>query len=160
MADYKLQARISEELELQIKTIAEKIQKENPEAEASISTICRYALEDYIKRYNGKKNKNTLFLEIPIAGLNMEEMMKVDENIKSLKATIEDANTEERLLERKTEIIEIFKNEKTVKIMVDFEAEEAEEFFGNIEKAEKICDEKIVGFIRKKISSKDIKSQI
>lgn len=64
MADYQLRARIPNELAEEVKNIADVIQEENPGAEATISTISRFALKDYVKRYNSKRGNTALFLEL------------------------------------------------------------------------------------------------
>jgi hypothetical protein len=74
--DRQLRARVSEEVISEVEKIAVEIERENPGAEANVSTITRYAIHDYLRRYNGRKS-GTVFLEIPLGGLICNEDLNV-----------------------------------------------------------------------------------
>lgn len=57
MADRQIRVRIPVETADGVNKIIERINKEMPGAEATISTVTRYALQDYVKRYSQTENK-------------------------------------------------------------------------------------------------------
>jgi len=56
MSDYQLRARIPNELADEVKKIAEEINKETPGAGATISTIARHALNEFVINYKAKND--------------------------------------------------------------------------------------------------------
>lgn len=91
MADYQLRARIPNELADEVKEIAETINTEVPGAEATISTIARYALQDYTRKFDPRIKGETLFLEIPVKGLEknqLEVVLKALKDIQSVSPTV------------------------------------------------------------------------
>jgi hypothetical protein len=89
MADRQLRARVSEEVLSEVEHIAEILEKENPGAEASVSTIVRFAVQDYVRRFKGKRNQDTLIFEIPIEGLSEEELDTIFDAVTTIEDVIE-----------------------------------------------------------------------
>lgn len=86
MADYQLRARIPHELADSISEIVETINTTVPGAEATISTVARYALNDYVRRFHPRVDGSTLFVELPIKGLSTEQMESVLSALNTLHA--------------------------------------------------------------------------
>lgn len=91
MSNQQLRARVPAELVEEIKEIAETIENENPGAEATTSTITRYALLDYVQRYNAKKHDHSVFLELPIKIPN-EDLEQIAEHLIAIRKIYQNIN--------------------------------------------------------------------
>lgn len=118
MADKQVGSRIPEDVAKRIDVISEEISAAVPEANVSTSTIIRYAIIDYVKRYDTKSEGNLLFdFEIPVNDLEknqLEVILKalkdielvlptVKDNIKQLENKILNLELKELIAKRKLE---------------------------------------------------------
>lgn len=114
MAKKAATIRIDEELFDRVKEIGEIIELNTPGAEANFATISRYAIEDYLKRYEERCNLDTIHLSIPVDNLNKEQLKKVWENLKNIEdiiknKEIDQATTDKESLFLKTSYMNIDK---------------------------------------------------
>lgn len=105
MPDRQLRARVPEDLADAVDKIVDNINDDVPGAGASVSSILRYAIQDYINRYEGTRRRDTIFLEIPIEDLRYEELNKVTDLLIDLETIIEDNSIETVSNERKTKFV-------------------------------------------------------
>ncbi len=87
MSDRQLRARVSEDIVEEVERIAAELEQQNPGVEANISTITRYAIHDYIRRYNGKKN-GTVFMEVPLGSICNEDLEIVFKSITEIREVL------------------------------------------------------------------------
>lgn len=73
MSEYQLRARIPHELADEVKAIVEDINSVLPEAEATFSTVARYALRDYVRRAH-QRQAGIVPIEIPTQGRSLDEL--------------------------------------------------------------------------------------
>lgn len=78
MADKQIRARVTEELSAKIDSVVDEINKKVPEANVNVSSILRYAVEEYLKRYDAKNADTAVFLGFPttLPNEDLEELCK------------------------------------------------------------------------------------
>lgn len=65
MADYKLQARIPQELADKLFKVIKEVQEKTTVADVTTSSITRASLETFISDYENKRNRKKLIIELP-----------------------------------------------------------------------------------------------
>ncbi len=58
MADYQIRARIPQELAEEVKGIVERVNNEIPFADATISSVTRQALQEFVNRNTHRRKPN------------------------------------------------------------------------------------------------------
>jgi NH3-dependent NAD+ synthetase len=87
MADKQLGVRVSEKIASKLDVIVEKINKEVPEANISVSAILRFAITEYVKK---SEEENVLYLRIPSEDLSQEHLEEVSKIVKNLNSIVKD----------------------------------------------------------------------
>ncbi|WML42704.1 hypothetical protein [Neobacillus sp. PS3-40] len=105
MADYQLRARIPHELADEVKAVIETINESVPGAEATFSTVARYALQDYAKRFHPKIKGETLFLELPIKDLKKEQLEVISKALQDINSVVKTADVERVKMEIENKIL-------------------------------------------------------
>jgi len=74
MADYKLQVRIPQELADELFQTMKEMQEEMAGADVTVSSIARYALQNYVERYEAVKDGNKIFIPLDLTSLSVDEL--------------------------------------------------------------------------------------
>lgn len=96
MADYQLRARIPHELADEVKGIVEELNEVLPEAEATMSTVSRFALKEYVRQYKIKHKKRGIILEIPTSDLTISGAKAIHEALDIISKVFPSKDLEER----------------------------------------------------------------
>lgn len=91
MADKQVRARVSEDVSEKIDSIVGEINDKVPEANVNVSSILRYAIEEYVKRYDAKQNDSAVFVELPTM-LPNEDLEALCENLIAIRKIYQNVN--------------------------------------------------------------------
>jgi anion-transporting ArsA/GET3 family ATPase len=74
MADYRLQARIPEALSDKLFEVIKEKQERTQNADVTVSSILRAALEEYLQAYEKSKRYERLIIDVPVEYINEEDL--------------------------------------------------------------------------------------
>lgn len=117
MADYQLRARIQHELADEVKEIVEWLNDLVPEAEATMSTVCRFALKEYVRKNKLVREEDGALLELPLEGLNSQELAVIYQAVTNIgevisNRSIKDAKEKLKNKLQTTEMFELIEKRK------------------------------------------------
>lgn len=105
MARKQITFRVEEELEKEVKEIGKEIERSNPGAEANFSTISRYAMEEYVRVYKSRCKMDSLFLEIPVDNLSLEQLEKIESALNTIVDTIKEKDIDQVTTEKENKFL-------------------------------------------------------
>jgi predicted transcriptional regulator len=84
MADYKLQARIPQELADELFQVIKEVQEKTEVADVTTSSITRAAIEQYIRDYRNEQTNDYLKVYMPIDGYTCNDLDGISKKLHEL----------------------------------------------------------------------------